>query len=314
LSNLNRLGKRSLVFGLLTFSVPFGFGLLAGKILGLSLIASCIIGLIFSPHVLIAYPTIIRLGLAQKEYIGVTVGATAITSVLTLVGFSIVQGGALGNLGPLFWLKILLGLPLLILISLWTVPKLGKPLINENQSDLKRSFTFILATLFVISGLTTLLGVDAIVGAFVAGLVLNPLVPLNSQLMDRIEFVGNGIFIPCFMVSVGLLCNPRIFVSNPGIISVTLLIFALSFIGKAVPATLISRVFSYSAIEGLTVFSLTMARAALVVVIALFAQKFDLISSEIFNAAIAYILLTCLTGTILTEWIAPKLASAEAVL
>ena len=307
LSNFKRLGKRSLILGLLTFTIPFGFGLLAGKILGLTLLASCILGLILSPHVLIAYPTITRLGLAQQEYVGVTVGATAITVFLTLAVFSVIQGHALGSLGAWFWLKLLLGLPTLSLLSLWLVPKLGQPLIKENTPNLIPQFVFVLATLFVISGLTTLVGIDSIVGAFLAGLVLNPLVPLNSKLMEHIEFVGNGIFIPCFLIAVGVLCNPGIFLTNPGIISITLLVFAFALVSKAIPVAIISPLFNYSKTEGLTVFSLTTARAALVVVIVLFGQRYNLISDEIFNVSIAYILLTCLTGTILTEWIAPKL-------
>lgn len=310
LSNLKRLGGRSLIFGLLTFLIPFGFGLLTGQLLNLSLIAACIIGLIYSPHVLIAYPTITRLGLAQKEYIGVTVGATAITVFFTLAVFSVIQGSALGTLGLVFWLKLMLGLPVLTALSFWGVPRLGRQFINDD-SPIIPQYNFVLATLFIISGLTALLGIDAIIGAFLAGLALNSLVPLNSKLMDQVEFVGHSLFIPMFMISVGVLCNPVIFVTNPAILSTTLLVFVMSVIGKAIPAALVTRLFNYSRAEGMTVFSLTMARAALVVVIALFAQKFDLITDEIFNVAIAYILLTCLTGTILTEWAAPKLVSGK---
>ena len=311
LSNFKRLGQRSLIFGVLTFAIPFGCGLLAGQILNLSFVASCIIGLILSPHVLIAYPTMTRLGLGQKEYVGVTVGATAITVFLTLAVFSVIQASALGQLGLLFWAKLILGLPTLILLSSWLVPLLGRSLLNEQNSNLIQQFSFILATLFVMSGLTTLVGIDSIVGAFLAGLILNSLVPLESRLMEQIEFVGNGIFIPCFMISVGVLCNPGIFMAYPGILSITFLVFAFSVVSKALPALIITPLFEYSKKEGFAVFGLTMARAALVVVIVLFGQKYDLISDELFNVSIAYILLTCLTGTILTEWIAPQLLAAN---
>ena len=311
LSNLQRLGKGSLIFGSLTFSIPFSLGLLVGQILNLSFLAACIMGLIFSPHVLIAYPTITRLGLTRKEYIGITVGATAVTSFLTLAVFSVIQGNALGTLGLWFWLKLLLGLPILTLISLWTVPKLGRYFINDTNPNLTAQLVFILATLFVLSGLTALLGIDAIVGAFLAGLVLNPLIPLDSRLMKQTEFFGNSFFIPCFMISVGILCNPGIFITQPDILAVIALVFLFSVIGKAIPAALITQIYSFSKLEGLTIFSLTLARAALVVVIGLFAQQFDLITDELFNVAIAYILLTCLTGTILTEWAASRLVPGE---
>ena len=310
LSNLKRLGKRSLIFGGLTFLIPFGFGIMAGKLLHLTWIASCIIGLIYSPHVLIAYPTMTRLGLAQKEFVGVTVGATAITSFLTLAAFSIIQGSAMGTLGSLFWAKLLLGLPILIALSFWGVPKIGRHFIKESQPNLIPQYIFVLFTLFFIAGITSLLGIDAIVGAFIAGLALNSLIPLKSKLMEQIEFVGNGIFIPCFMISVGVLCNPSIFFTNPGIIAIAALVYSLSIIGKAIPTAIAAKLFHYNTLEGITMLSLTLARAALVVVIALFAKQFELITDELFNVSIAYILLTCLTGTILTEWSAPKLVSS----
>jgi Kef-type K+ transport system membrane component KefB len=309
LSNFQRLGRRSLLFGLLTFSIPFGLGLLTGKILDLPFLETCIIGLIFSPHVLIAYPTIIRLGLAQTESVGVTVGATAITSFLTLAAFSIIQGSALGTLGLIFWIKLLLGLPILMAMSFWGVPKIGRLFINETAA-ITSQYAFVLATLFFIAGITSLLGIDAIIGAFLAGLALNPLVLMKSKLMENVVFVGNSLFIPIFLISVGVLCNPTVFTNNPAILSTTILVFVMSLIGKAIPAALVSKLFNYSTLEGVTAFSLTIARAALVVVIVLFAQKFELISEELFNVSIAYILLTCLMGTNLTEWAAPRLLTA----
>ena len=249
LSNLKRLGKRSLIFGVLTFLIPFGLGLLTGQMLHLPWITACILGLIYSPHVLIAYPTITRLGLAQKEYIGVTVGATAITVFFTLAIFSVIQGSALGTLGLMFWLKLILGLPVLTALSFWGIPKLGRQFIHD-ASPIIPQYSFVLTTLFFISGLTSLLGIDAIIGAFLAGLALNPLVPLQGKLMEQVEFVGNSLFIPMFMISVGVLCNPSIFVTNPAILSTTLFVFVMALIGKAIPATLVSQLFHYSRAEG----------------------------------------------------------------
>ncbi|MCM1981533.1 cation:proton antiporter [Lyngbya confervoides] len=310
LGNLRRLGLRSLIFGVLTFLVPFGLGIVLGYFgFGLSMTGACVVGLLLSPHVLLAYPTVIRQGLTQEEFIGVTVGATVVTSFLTLLVFSMIQAAALGTLGPGFTLKIVLGLPVLIGLSFWIIPRWGDQLLKDPQGDLRSQFIFVLATLFVVAGMTTLLGIDAIVGAFIAGLALNPAIPLHSPLMQRVEFVGNSLFIPSFLISVGVLCNPRVLGSSVEVVGITLALTLVSFLGKAIATGIVRHLFGYSVLQGMAMLSLTIARAALVLVIALFARNYELISEVIFNVTVAYILLTCLVGSALTEWTTVKLRS-----
>jgi Kef-type K+ transport system membrane component KefB len=313
LSNLKRLGIRALVFGLATFGIPLGIGMICGWQLGLSLAAIAIFGVIYSPHTLVGYPIVSRLGMAQQEFVGVAVGGTVITSFLTLTAFSIIQATTKGAIGIDLWIKLGIGLPILIVASFWGIPKLGKSLLaSKEPGQLIFQYTFIFATLFVVSGLTALLQVDSIVGAFIAGLALNSVVTLDSPLMKQIEFVGNSLFIPFFMISVGVLCNPTIFFTAPENIGIAILIIATAVFAKWLAAEIPGRIFGYTAAQRLSIASLTMTRAALVLVIMVFAKEAQLINEGIFNAAIAYILVTCLFGPLITEWTANQIASVSA--
>jgi Kef-type K+ transport system membrane component KefB len=302
LSNLKRLGVRALVFGLLTFGVPFTFGLISSNFIGGGgFLTAALFGILYSPHTLVSYPIVARLGIARKEAIGVAVGGTMVTSVLTLTGLSIVQANTSGAVGIWLWIKLGIFLPLLVAVCLWGIPKVGAAFLKTTEGMISSQFLFIFGTLFVIASLTQLLGIDPIVGAFIAGLSLNPVIPLEGVLMDRIEFVGNSLFIPAFIVSIGVLCNPKIFISAPENLGIAGIVILGAVGGKFVAAWITGIVFKYSFLESLIMFSLTMSRAALVLVVALFGKEGNLINEGVFNAVVAYILITCLFGPILTN-------------
>lgn len=319
LSDLQRLGMRALIFGLLTFGLPFAVGIVSGQVMinmgiitvaGSSGLAAALLGILYSPHTLLAYPSMTRLGLAQRESIGVAVGGTVLTAMLTLVGFALIQAMAEGQIGLTLWLKLLVGLPLLTALCFWGVPQLGRWFFNPKaEVPLGLQFIFVVATLFVIASATQGLGVDSIVGAFIAGLALNRSIPIESDLMNRIDFVGNSLFIPAFMVSVGVLANPKVFVSAPGSLGIAGVIIGGAVASKWVSAWLVGRWFDYEPMEVWTLFSLTIPRAALVLVITLFGKEAGLVDDNIFNAVIAYIVVTCLLGPILSEWAGQKLAT-----
>ncbi len=319
LSNLQRLGVRSLVFGLLTFGIPFGTGIVSGQILlaagmiatsGSGLLLSALLGILFSPHMLLAYPSMIHLGLAQREAIGVAVGGTVLTSILTLVGFAFIQASAQGQIGLELWLKLLVGLPLLMGICFWGIPKLGQWILNPQvDTSLSLQFMFVLATLFVVASATQGLGVDSIVGAFIAGLALNRSIPMESDLMTQIDFVGNSIFIPAFIVSVGVLANPHVFVTAPGSLGIAGVMVSGAVVSKFGAAWAAGQCFKYDKAEVMTMFSLTIPRAALVLVIALFGKEAALVDDNLFNAVIAYIVITCFIGPLLSAWSGQRLAA-----
>jgi Kef-type K+ transport system membrane component KefB len=321
LSNLKRLGTRALVFGLLTFGVPFSVGILSANLLGYALMTGLLLGIMFSPHTLVSYPIVLRLGITRQEAVGVAVGGTVVTSILTLVGLSIVQAVASGGLGWQLWAKLLIALPLLVLVSFWVVPRLGRRIIQpatQSDSALVPQFIFVLTCLFVIASATLLLGIDSIVGAFIAGLALNSVVSPNNILMQQVEFVGNSVFIPCFLISVGVLCNPNVLIQHPENLGLAAIVIVCAVGAKFLAAALAGAVFKYSFAEIMTMLGLTMSRAALVLVVALYGMKTvipggtDTILNEgLFNAIIAYIIVTCLVGPLVTNTFGQRIAQVE---
>jgi Kef-type K+ transport system membrane component KefB len=248
-----------------------------------------------------AYPIVVSLGIAQQEYIGMTVGGSVVTSILTLSGYAIVQAVQSGSVGYLLWLKLLVVLPLTITSIFWGIPTLGRLFMDKVPEDSQIALIFVLASMFVASSITHILGVDAIVGAFIAGLALSQLVPLTSPLMEKLEFLGNSLFIPIFAISVGVLSNPQVLFSNPANLGIAALIVLGAVVAKFLAAGIAGRIFDYAWSPVMTVFGLTMSRSALVLVIALFGKNAGLLNEGIFNAIIVYITVTCLAGTLITS-------------
>lgn len=301
LQNLRKLGVRSLVFGLLTFGVPFTIGIISGQWLIGGGLGAVLLGILYSPHTLVSYPILTRFGIVQEEAVGVAVGGSVVTSVLTLAGLSIVQAVKSGKVGVELAINLFVLFPLLVFICFWGLPKLGRLVIKQDSESVIEQFVFVLSCLLGIAAATLLIKIDAIVGAFLAGLALNRLIPLTSNLMKQIEFVGNSIFIPAFMISVGVLCNPKIFVEKPENLGIALAVIVGAVGGKFLAAWIPGIIFKYPFSEVGVMFSLTMSRAALVLVIALYGTTVELINEGIFNAIIVYIIVTCLIGPILTE-------------
>lgn len=308
LSQLRRLGTRSLVFGCLTFSLPLLVGMVSGQWIATGLLSSALLGILYSPHTLISYPIIARLKLLKNEAISVAIGGTIVTSILTLVGLSLIQAIAGGSIGILLGFKLIVLLPSLVLLSFWLIPKIGQYSIVQKTSSPISEFTCILSCLFVVASASLLIGVDSIVGAFIAGLALNPVIAKNTVLLERVDFVGNSLFIPAFLISVGALCNPQVLFARMENLGLALGVVVGAVGSKFIAAWIAGRLFRYSQAEVMTVFGLTLSRAALVLVIALFGRQNGLFSEGLFNAVILYILVTCLMGPFLTEAFGKKVA------
>lgn len=308
LSDLNRLGKRSILFGLLTFLLPLIIGITTGKILAYGILGALTLGIIYSPHTLISYPIVAKLGITQQEAVNVAVGGTIVTSILTLSGLSIAQALSQGNLNSWLWIKLLLFLPVAIAIYVLVVDRISKSVLKQNDENLAWQFVFALTCLFVAASLTTALGVDSIVGAFIAGLTLNRFITKDSQIMHQLNFIGNSLTIPMFLISVGVLCNPQVLFQHPENTAVAIAIIVGAVGAKFLAAWISGKVNHYSWAEIMVMFSLTMSRAALVLVIALFGKNAGLFNEGIFNAIVFYIIVTCLTGPLITNVFAQQLA------
>lgn len=308
LKDLRQVGIRAAIFGLLTFGIPLVLGIILATTLQYPWLTGLLIGIMFSPHTLIAYPILLRLNIAQEESVSVAIGGTVITSILTLSGLAIVQSIAGGNLSSMLWIKLGLGLPILAAIVIWAVHKILGDIFSSELDNLGEPFIWVLAILFGVASLTLLLGVDSIVGAFIAGLALNPIIAKQKPLLTQIEFIGVNLFIPCFLIAVGLLCNPKMLIEHPENLGLAAYIIVVAIAGKFLAAWLSGTWFRYSFPEIMTSTGLTLSRAALVLVIALYGKgtvlagtQTPLLSEGLFNAIVVYISVTCLVGPLVTN-------------
>ncbi|GAP94018.1 cation:proton antiporter [Leptolyngbya sp. NIES-2104] len=294
---LQRSSKKVLSFGLLTFGVPFTIGFITGQLLTHNLIVSLLLGILYSPHTLMAYPIVVSLGIVQQEAIAVAVGGSVVTTVLTLSGFAILKAIHAGGIGLDLGIKLLIVFPIVVFGCFKLLPALGRKFLKDEDQSIE-AFIFVLAAMFLTATLTHTIGIDAIVGAFLAGLALSRSV--SKALMQRLEFVGNGLFIPAFALSVGVLSDPKIFVRHPENLGIAAVVIVGAVGAKYLAAWITGERFHYPKAEVMTMFGLTMSRSALVLVIALFGRNAGLLNDGIFNAIVAYIAVTCLIGPVIT--------------
>ena len=211
LHDFQRYKNRSLVFGALTFSIPQTIGMLTGRyFLGFSWPSAILLASMFASHTLLAYPIVSRLGIARNEAVSVTVGGTIITDTAALLVLSVIAGSARGELSGAFWLQLSISFALFVFAVLWLFPRVGTWFFKNSGSDSSSQYIFVLAFVFAAAFLAQMAGVEPIIGAFLAGIALNSLIPQQSHLMNRVHFVGNTLFSPFFLLSVGMLVDLRV--------------------------------------------------------------------------------------------------------
>ena len=306
-------GKLSL-FGLLTFAVPFTLTFIMSEwLLGYPTIASLLLGCLMASNTLIAYPIVSRYGQQRKPSVALSVGASMLSLLVALVVLAALVASHNGQTGVLFWLwfvaKFVIycgGLTLLI-------PKLTRWFLRR-YSDAVMQFIFVMAMLFMSAVLSESIGLEGIFGAFLSGLILNRYIPHVSPLMNRIEFIGNALFIPYFLIGVGMLINVRLAFSDTGVLWVALAITLFGTAGKAIAAYLSALLFRLPLnTSGNMMFGLTSAHAAGAIAIIMVGMRLTtpdgsvLVAGEMLNGVVLMILLTCLISTVVTEQAAQQI-------
>jgi Kef-type K+ transport system membrane component KefB len=297
--NLLRKHRRSAIgFGLLTFVLPFAFGVLVGVALGWETLAAILLGSLLASHTLITYPAVKDAGLASDPAVASAVGSTVLTDTLALVVLAAVAGSVGGHRsGVDVAAQIVVGMAVLIGFSLWALPLLAG--LAFRWFGTERSVRYVVAITAFLSAATVaeLFGIEGIVGAFFAGLGMNRLVPNEGQLMDRIEFFGGAVFIPVFLVSVGLILDPGVMVKGETLGLAGLFIVACLG-GKALAALISARLFRFSRAQAGLLFSLSAAQAAATLAATVIGFQLGLFSSAVVNAVLVLILVSVLASTL----------------
>lgn len=300
--------NKSLLFGLLTFIIPLAIGFpVCHYLLHYDFNASFLTASMFATHTLVAYPIVSKLGVSKNQAVAVTVGGTILTDTAVLIILAVILGNKQGNLGQEFWIKLGISLTIFSAIMFLIIPRIAKWFFRKLESEKHSHYIFVLAVVFFGAFLAEVAGVEAIIGAFVAGLALNKLIPHSSALMNRIEFIGNSLFIPFFLISVGMLVNVRVLLSGPTALIVAGALTVVALSGKWLAALFTQLVFRYSGAQRQLIFGLSGAHAAATLAVILVGYKEKILDENILNGTIILILITCIVASFATERAAKKI-------
>ena len=309
LIELSRFRTHGIVFGILTFLIPLLLGILIiYYLLGLPFKTALLFSSIFSTHTLISYPIISRYGITQIKIVGITIGGTIITDTAVLLLLTIIASSTHGDVGWMFSLKLILYFIILIGFTLFLLPIAGRWLLARLQGESGYQFTAVIMMVFFAGFLAKMLDIEPIIGAFFAGLALNKLIPQKSPLMNRIVFIGNNLFIPFFLLSVGMLIDLSALLAGPAVLLVALIIIAAAVFSKYLASYLMQLIFGYSVIERNLMFGLSTSHAAATIAVVLVGYQLKLFDSDLMNVAILLILVSCLIRSVVTEKAARKLS------
>ena len=312
---------KSIVFGLFTFLIPMLIGIPAAYyILQFSMPASILLACLFASHTLLAYPIASKYGISRIRSVTLTIGGTIITDILALLVLAAVTGTYKGDVGPSFWIR--LGISTLIFgaIVVFVFPLIARWFLKKFDDNISQ-YIFVLAMVFLGAFLAEAAGLEAIIGAFLAGLSLNKFIPYSSALMHRIDFVGNAFFIPFFLISVGMLVDFKVTFKG-GALTVAGVMIVLAIAAKYISAWLTQKTFRLSKEERQMVFGLSTARvgATLAVVLvgynliigeAANGDPIRLLNEDVLNGTVLMILVTCTVSSFVVEKVSRNLALHE---
>src|SRR5690606_28879945 len=247
LNEFARSRNRSTLFAFIAYFLGQAVGTIGGRfVLGFDWPTAFLLGAVLSSHTLLAYPIVSRMGLAKTEPVTISVGATILTDTAALLVLAIIMRVHEGGLDTAFWIRLVVLLGVYVVAVLWGLPRLGRWFFREVSNDGTSEFIFLLAALSITAFLAELVGIEPIVGAFHAGLALNRLVPELSALMNRTRFVGESLFIPCFLISFGMLVGVRVLSAGPRAWAVAGVMLTTSLFTRWLGATLTRPLFGYS--------------------------------------------------------------------
>ncbi|SDB50086.1 transporter, CPA2 family [Flavobacteriaceae bacterium MAR_2010_188] len=322
LADFKKNSTKSIVFGLYTFLIPMILGTITGLyILKFSVFTSVLLASMFASHTLIAYPLVSKLGVAKNRAVNVTVGGTMITDTLALLVLAIIVGMTTGEVNTEFWLRLSISLIIFGAIVTFLFPIMARWFLKR-YDDNASQYIFVLAMVFLGAVLAEMAGVEAIIGAFLTGLALNRLIPHNSPLMNRIDFVGNAIFIPFFLIGVGMLIDYRIFFKDLETLKVAAVMIIIATSAKFLAAWATQKTFDYTLDERRLIFGLSNAQAAATLAAVLIGyniilgetetgEPVRLLDETILNGTILMILVTCTIASFVAQKGAKNIALLE---
>ena len=322
MADFKRNSTKSLAFGMYTFLIPMILGTVVGIwVLQFNVLTSVLLASMFASHTLIAYPIISKLGISKNKAVSITVGGTMITDTLALLVLTIIVGMATGQVNDMFWIRLGVSILIFALIVLFGFPFIGRWFFKHVHDNISQ-YIFVLVMVFLGSFLAQVAGMEAIIGAFLSGLALNRLIPQSSPLMNRVEFVGNAIFIPFFLLGVGMLIDYRAFFTSFETIKVGLIMIIVATAAKYIAAWMTQKTFHLSTDQRSVIFGLSNAQAAATLAAVMVGynvitgtdangEPIRLLNESVLNGTILMILVTCTIASFAAQKGAHNIAAQD---
>jgi len=311
LHGFRRYRRQSYVFGALTFLLPQTIGTGVGLLLGYGPATAVLLASMFASHTLVSYPVALRLGIAKNRATTAAVGGTIITDTAALLVLAVVAASTRGDLDASFWVRLTVLITLYVAAVWLGLPRLARAFFRREQTGGTAEFVFILTALFGGAYLAEVVGMEAIVGAFLVGLALNPLIPEQGLLTNRIHFVGEAIFIPFFMLSVGMLVDLRVLASDVRVWQVMLAMTVTVTATKWLAAQATGRIYRYTRDEVAVMFGMSVPQAAATLAATLVGLQVGLFDEAVLSGAVMMIVVTCVIGPWVVERSGRRVALQE---
>ena len=317
LENLKKNISKALVFGVLTFCIPFIAGMWVGlSLLNFSMGTSLLFSSILASHTLVAYPIVGRYGMARHDSVSISIGGTMFALTVALFVLAGISGLYKGELDSSSWMLFVGKCVVYCVFVFMVFPRFARWFFRKYEDNVMQ-YIFVLSLVFLSAALAELAGMEGIFGAFLAGLVLNRLIPHVSPLMNRTEFVGNALFIPYFLIGVGMLIDLRALFNGGNTLMVVAVMVVVGTFTKWVAAWITQLVYRMSKASRQMMFGLSNAHAAGALAMVMVGTKIEvapgqfLMNDDMLNGVVIMILISCIVSSIVTEHAARAMAFAE---
>ena len=303
---------KSLVFGAFTFFIPITIGyLVCIYIFGFSLWPALLLASMFSTHTLLSYPIVSNMGIVKNRAVQVSFGGTIITDSAVLILLGVITNVVGGEINAMFWLRLVVSLSLLGFAVLYLLPKISRWFFRNIEGQGSSQYIYVLAVVFISGFFSELAGVEPIIGAFLAGLALNRVIPHNSVLMNRVIFIGNTLFIPFFLISAGMLVDFSVFLKGTDALVFAGILSVVALTTKWLAAQATGAIYKYTKHEKRVMFGLSASHAAATLAVIKVGYDIGLFDQNVINGTIILILVTCMVSSFVTERAARKIAIAD---
>lgn len=303
---------KSLLFGALTFFIPITIGyVVCVYVFQYSVWPALLLASMFSTHTLLSYPIVSNMGIVKNRAVQISFGGTIITDSAVLILLGVITNVVGGEINSIFWIRLIGSLALLCFSVLYLLPKVSRWFFRNIEGQGSSQYIYVLAVVFIAGFFSELAGVEPIIGAFLAGLALNRVIPHNSVLMNRVIFIGNTIFIPFFLISAGMLVDFSLFLKGTNALVFAGILSFVALVTKWLAAQATGFIYKYTKYERRVMFGLSASHAAATLAVIKVGYDIGLFDQNVINGTIILILITCMVSSFVTERAARKIAMTE---